>query len=266
MTLVTKNLGVVKGLHISTSAPVNTDIIWFDDNAGQKIHKYYNTTTSSWTPFGAEITLTGDVTGTGIGSLAVTIANDAVTFSKMQNVDENTFVGRNDSGSGNLESLTISEAQTLIGLSDISSFRKAGITGLEVWYSSSLISSQANTALTLARDTIVFVPFTVSKSITLDRIALNVTGAGDASSVGRCGIYNSSNILPTTLIVDSGSFLVNDTGIKSTVIDITLVAGQLYWLCFNHNSSSSVNIRAFASSATGFPNVLGMASASSSTL
>ncbi|WP_230685846.1 hypothetical protein, partial [Streptococcus pneumoniae] len=32
------------------------------------------------------ITLTGDVTGSGTGSFATTIANDAVTYAKMQNV------------------------------------------------------------------------------------------------------------------------------------------------------------------------------------
>ncbi len=53
------------------------------------------------------ITLTGDVTGSGTGSFAATIANDAVTYAKMQNVSAtDKILGRATAGSGDVEEIT----------------------------------------------------------------------------------------------------------------------------------------------------------------
>ena len=46
------------------------------------------------------------------------IANDNVTFGKLQNIGANTIVGRNDSGTGNAEALTASEVRSLINVAD----------------------------------------------------------------------------------------------------------------------------------------------------
>ena len=57
---------------------------------------------------GAYITaLTGDVTATGPGSVAATIANDAVTFAKFQNITSNRLLGRATVGSGDMEEITL---------------------------------------------------------------------------------------------------------------------------------------------------------------
>jgi hypothetical protein len=53
------------------------------------------------------ITLTGDVTGSGTDSFAATIANDAVTYAKMQNVSATDKVlGRSTAGAGDVEEIT----------------------------------------------------------------------------------------------------------------------------------------------------------------
>lgn len=53
--------------------------------------------------------LSGDVTaGPGSGAQTATIANDAVTFAKMQNVATSTLVGRLTVGTGDPESITLS--------------------------------------------------------------------------------------------------------------------------------------------------------------
>jgi hypothetical protein len=57
------------------------------------------------------ITLTGDVTGTGTGSFAATIANDAVTYAKIQNVSAtDKLLGRSTAGSGDVEEITCTAA------------------------------------------------------------------------------------------------------------------------------------------------------------
>jgi hypothetical protein len=67
--------------------------------------------TSSGTNTGDQtITLTGDVTGSGTGSFAATIANDAVTFAKMQNIATDTLLGRSSAGSGDVQEITCTAA------------------------------------------------------------------------------------------------------------------------------------------------------------
>ena len=53
------------------------------------------------------------------------IADDAVTFAKMQNVGTGVFIGRNDGGTGDIETLTAAEARTLLNVADGAT---AGIT------------------------------------------------------------------------------------------------------------------------------------------
>lgn len=55
------------------------------------------------------ITLTGEVTGSGTGSFAATIADNAVTYAKMQNVSAtDRLLGRDTAAAGDVEELTVS--------------------------------------------------------------------------------------------------------------------------------------------------------------
>lgn len=57
------------------------------------------------------ITLTSDVTGSGTGTFATTIANDAVTYAKMQNVSAtDKLLGRQSAGAGDVEEITCTSA------------------------------------------------------------------------------------------------------------------------------------------------------------
>lgn len=59
--------------------------------------------------------LTGDVT-TSAGSLATTIANDAVSYAKLQNLSsENLLLGRLTGGAGDVEELNPVQARTVLG-------------------------------------------------------------------------------------------------------------------------------------------------------
>jgi hypothetical protein len=60
--------------------------------------------------------LTGDVTASGTGAVASTIANDAVTYAKMQNIStQNRIIGRKTSGAGDPEECTLSQVLDMIG-------------------------------------------------------------------------------------------------------------------------------------------------------
>lgn len=48
MTKTTKNLGQVAGVHIGTSAPTNTTLIWYDSTSAVMCHKVYDIALRSW--------------------------------------------------------------------------------------------------------------------------------------------------------------------------------------------------------------------------
>ena len=54
------------------------------------------------------VTLTGDVTGSGTGTVPATIASDVVTFAKMQNIATDRLLGRDTASTGDIETLTVS--------------------------------------------------------------------------------------------------------------------------------------------------------------
>lgn len=67
------------------------------------------------TPLLRRAALTGDITASA-GSNATTLANDAVTYAKMQNVSATSrVIGRKTAGAGDPEELTLSEVLDLVG-------------------------------------------------------------------------------------------------------------------------------------------------------
>ncbi len=83
--------------------------------------------------------LTGDVTASA-GSNATTIANDAVTFAKMQNLSTDRLMGRDTAGTGDPEQLTVSGGLEFTGSGGI---QTSALTG-------DATKAAGGTALTLA--------------------------------------------------------------------------------------------------------------------
>lgn len=92
------------------------------------------------------ITLTGDVTGSGTGSFAATIANDAVTYAKIQNVTDARLLGRSAGSAGDVQEITVGSGLSLSGGSLTAS---GGVTGsgtngyLAYWTGTSTISGDS---------------------------------------------------------------------------------------------------------------------------
>jgi hypothetical protein len=81
------------------------------------------------------ITLTGDVTGTGTGSFATTIAAGAVTLAKMADLAANSFIGNNTGSATTPIAMTVAQAKTLLAIttSDVSGINTVakGGTGVD---------------------------------------------------------------------------------------------------------------------------------------
>lgn len=76
-------------------------------------------------PGGGITALTGDVTASGTGSVAATIANDAVTYAKIQNVSAtDKLLGRSTAGAGDVEEITCTAfARTILDDVDAAAVR-----------------------------------------------------------------------------------------------------------------------------------------------
>jgi len=106
-------------------------------------------------------------------------------------------------------------------------YRKVGATANR-YYGPMIAGATATAAMTL--NVIYASPFAVVKTITLDRIAINVTTAA-AGATARLGIYaDDGTTYPGSLVLDAGTVDVSTTGMKTITISQELTPG-LYWLC-----------------------------------
>lgn len=114
---VTGNAGTVTGATFTTALTVNTGTVTLTGNVantsvltiGAGAVSVSGSNTGDQT-----ITLTGDVTGSGTGSFAATIANSAVTLAKMANMATASFIGRNTAGTGVPEVLSATTATAIL--------------------------------------------------------------------------------------------------------------------------------------------------------
>lgn len=107
-------------------------------------------------------------------------------------------------------------------LLDISSYRRTGN-----YYTTPVAGTQDN--LTTVATKLGASPFVVTRTISIDRIAIEVTTLALATVV-RLGIYNDDgSVFPGSLLLDAGTVDTSTAGLKTITISQTLSPG-LYWL------------------------------------
>jgi hypothetical protein len=89
------------------------------------------------------VTTSGDLSNSGG---AFTIANDAVTFAKMQNIATDSLVGRDTAGTGDPESITLNATLSFTGAGTI---QRAALTG-------DVTASAGSNATTIANDAVTY--------------------------------------------------------------------------------------------------------------
>lgn len=97
--------------------------------------------------------LTGDVTASGSGSVAATIANQAVTFAKIQNIQTNRLIGRSTAGAGSPEEISIGTGLSLSG-GTLSSTALSAVSGSSLVSANIWVGNGSNqaTAVSLSGD------------------------------------------------------------------------------------------------------------------
>lgn len=129
-------------------------------------------------------------------------------------------------------SLTL-PAQGIQSWPSLTSFFQRGTSPNEIWYALGCQNQTAFSTQAWNLNNLSASLFEVSRTVTLDRIAFEVTTGGSAGSVGRCGIYRAaslSNFYPSTLVVDGGEKDTTSVAVHSTNVTVTLSPGS-YWVC-----------------------------------
>mgnify|MGYP000886946047 CR=1 FL=1 len=131
------------------------------------------------------------------------------------------------------------------------------VPGLVTWVNTTTLTGVLNNIVRLS-------PFVIETSTTIDKVSVNVTAVGSASSTMRVAIYNSKNDLPNMLIWDSGAFNCASTGIKSVLFNSFILKPGLYWMAWNTNSTNNtLTLTALAPGGVypllGLPNTIGSA-------
>lgn len=159
------------------------------------------------------ITLSGDVTGSGATAISTTIANTAVTFSKFQNISDNTIIGR--VGAGN------SGSASEIDTTEFIPFLKTALAG--GFASNAVTIGDSNDTVTIGNDLDVNNDLHVKADAQIDeQITVNKTsnldGGIDVSSskftVSSAGAIHTDS----SLNVDGNATIGGDLTVTGTLI------------------------------------------------
>ena len=191
---------------VAPTAPVNGDV-WTTTTA---FAARLNGATASFSGVNTgdqTITLTGDVTGSGTGSFAATIANDAVTYAKMQNVSAaSRLLGRGDSGSGDVQEITLGSGLTMTGTTLSASGGGSGdVVGPASATDNAIVRFDGTTGKLVQNSGVI-----VSDSN-------NVTGISDLTASGNLTAGSSQFVTGGTFVSNTGVYRI-DSSTGSVVI------------------------------------------------
>lgn len=175
-----------------------------------------------------DVAVSGDVTLANTG--AVTIANDAVTFAKIQNIATDSLIGRDTAGSGDPETILLNATLSMDGSNNL---QRAALTG-------DVTASAGSNATTVANDAVTFAKM---QNIATDSlIGRDTAGSGDPEAIllnATLSMDGSNNLQRAALTGDvtasAGSnattianLAVTNAKIANTTIDLTTkVTGAL---------------------------------------
>lgn len=154
------------------------------------------------------ITLTGDVTGTGTGSFAATIANGAVTLAKQANLAANSIIGNNTGSAATPLALTTAQTKTLLAIV------QADVSGLTT------ADSPQFTAVNVGHASDTTLARAAAGRLTVEGVGI-VRGPASSTDTALARYSGTTG----DLVQDSG-VLVNASGIMATP-SLTGLAGAI---------------------------------------
>lgn len=196
------------GSVVITSGTTYAGTLWFGNVVGTVT---VGTTAISFTEINVgsqTTTLTGDITGSGAGTIATTIANSAVTVAKMANLAAHTFLGNN---TGSVAAPSAQAFSTILqaanNLSDVATASVAFNTISPITTKGDfIVGSGTNTSARLAVGTDGYLPYALSTASAgikwCQESEWNLAAlfglVGDFSTDNHVGLQNALSFLNTT--------------------------------------------------------------------
>ena len=100
--------------------------------------------------------------------------------------------------------------------------------------------SSALTTLTMIKNGVITAPFIPNQTFEASVAIIIVATAGIAKETARIMVYNDANGLPDTLLYNEDDIAIDSTGAINTPINLSFIAGTIYWLAIQTNSNSAV--------------------------
>jgi hypothetical protein len=165
--------------------------------------------------------LTGDVTASA-GSNSTTIANDAVSNTKLANMAQATIKGRaSGAGTGDPQDLTASEARTALG---------SGATGDALFQALTPAAARETLGVLSATAT----GTTAAAGETNDVVSITIPGAGFWRIEALCTFDNSSSsstqmslLFDSSVVVPVSNFRIGGTQVVTTTLSLTVSSSTL---------------------------------------
>lgn len=111
------------------------------------------------------------------------------------------------------------------------------------YYLGGLFYRGASSKVAPGVNVIAFMPYTVPRAMTFDRIATHVGTAGTSGALLRIGVYSTANTwVPVTLLLDSGEIDVTGATIQEVTIsgNLSLAKGNYMTCLLGNNATTSL--------------------------
>jgi len=171
--------------------------------------------------------LSSVLTGLGAGSNTVINATDSLinALSKLQS-QVSTNASSAATNASNIAANTTLIAPVLKRLG--SSWYQSGL-----YYDPAYPNAMSQTNISVGASNQFYVPIIVLESVTINQLAVNVTGAAAAGGLLQMGIYSSAadNSGPNAALFTSSQIASTSTGVKSESCSVVLTAG-IYWVSY----------------------------------
>jgi hypothetical protein len=202
-------------------APTNADYLVKTANGtltAERVVTDSTSVTANWATGGQvafeRAALTGDVTASANGN-ATTIANDAVTFAKMQNIATDKLLGRATAGSGDVEEITCTSAGRAL-LDDADAAAQRTTLGLGT------IATQAASSVTITGGSLAGVTVTTGTySSNVNEAIMHAVRKASAGTISKGDVIRITGSSGTHLQVELADASVEATSIGIAATTIT---------------------------------------------